>query len=347
MFLFASIFSLTLATADLPDFDDEDLIPCKDGVYDLESEYSPFVIQTKKIEIEEYQQAFNPSIVSWKGKNLLSFRIRNENIVHEVGLVFVDDDLHLISAPKKLHVDPFSPSFCQDPRLIVLQNRLYMVYSGLYIEGAEKGVRRVYIGEVIEQNEEFFLKNPQPLLLFDKESKKRVEKNWVPFTYEENLLLSYSIFPHHVYFPLPSEHRCETLYHTGSEINWGFGEIRGGSTALKEDGFYLSFFHSSKKIASLQSDSKMMIHYFLGAYVFEDKPPFAIKAYTPSPILGENFYTKTDFKTWKPLKVVFTNGFISLGSNLWLVYGKQDSEMWAAKIDKKALLESLVPVKSP
>jgi predicted GH43/DUF377 family glycosyl hydrolase len=237
-----------------------------------------------------------------------------------------------------------SPPFCQDPRLIVIQGRLYIVYSALYIEGTEKGIRRVYIGEIIEKNEEFFLKNPEPLLSFDKESKKRVEKNWIPFNFKDELLLSYSISPHHVYEPIPDEHRCETLSHTDNEVNWGFGELRGGSTALKEDGFYLSFFHSSKKLASLQSDNKMMIHYFLGAYTFEDQPPFALKACSPVPILGENFYSKTDFKTWKPLRVVFSNGFISQKKHLWLVYGKQDSEMWAAKIDKKGLLNSLIPI---
>lgn len=341
--LLASLFIVNLALADFPDLKDEDLVPCTDGIYDLECEYSPFVIETKKIEIEEYPQAFNPSIVSWNDKLLLSFRIRDENSVHNVGLAFVDENLNLISPPKVLHVES-CPTFCQDPRLIMIQGRLHMVYSALYIEGAEKGIRRVHIGEILEENEEFFLKNPEPLLFFDKESKKRVEKNWVPFNYDDELLLSYSITPHHVYKPIPEDHQCETLYHTETEINWDFGELRGGSQAIKEEGFYLSFFHSSKKLASFQSDNKMMIHYFLGAYTFEDHPPFALKAYSPVPILGKNFYTKTDFKTWKPLKVVFSNGFISGKDHLWLVYGKQDSEMWAAKIDKKGLLNSLVPI---
>jgi predicted GH43/DUF377 family glycosyl hydrolase len=60
--------------------------------------------------------------------------------------------------------------------------------------------------------------------------------------------------------------------------------------------------------------------------------------------VGTAFYTEPYYTTWKPLRVVFPMGYVFDGDYIWLAYGRQDFEIWVAKIDKKLLYESLMPV---
>ncbi|MEI8125500.1 MAG: hypothetical protein WCG42_07080, partial [Parachlamydiaceae bacterium] len=85
-------------------------------------------------------------------------------------------------------------------------------------------------------------------------------------------------------------------------------------------------------------------HYFMGAYTFQAEYPFAITGLSHYPIVHKSFYEGPMYKTWKPLRVVFPSGFIVEGDDIWLLYGRQDHEVWVAKIDKTKLLLSLKPV---
>jgi predicted GH43/DUF377 family glycosyl hydrolase len=82
----------------------------------------------------------------------------------------------------------------------------------------------------------------------------------------------------------------------------------------------------------------------MGAYTFSPEPPFEVTRISPSPIVGKNFYHGVTHRTWKPLRVVFPGGFVSDEKHVWIVYGRQDHEVWAAKLDKQKLLQSLIPV---
>ena len=85
-----------------------------------------------------------------------------------------------------------------------------------------------------------------------------------------------------------------------------------------------------------------MTHYFMGAYTFSAKPPFQITRISTEPIIGKNFYNGPAYTTWKPLRVVFPTGCLMDEDFIWVTYGRQDFEIWVAKFDKQALLESLV-----
>ena len=88
-----------------------------------------------------------------------------------------------------------------------------------------------------------------------------------------------------------------------------------------------------------------MVHYFMGAYTFEKYPPFAITAISPEPIVADTFYKGPMHASWKPLRVIFLGGFVYNRSFIWVVYGRQDHEIWVVKLDKEKLLNSLTPVK--
>lgn len=317
------------------------------ALLDLDAMAQDFVLEMKQIEIAEFPQALNPSIIQWNNQLLFCFRIRDPltSAADGIGLVWLDDNFEPISTPQVLHLKhPFLPAFPQDPKLVAVGNKLYIVYSNI-LDKTEKGeFRRMFISELHQGKKHFFAEPPKVLEKFEGENPNRREKNWVPFEYQGNLLLARTIKPHDIFDPLYMKNECEHFATSEGDITWNWGELRGGTPALQLGDHYLAFFHSSKAMKTKQSNGKMMGHYFMGAYTFSSLPPFEITAISPEPIVGDKFYNGPEYKMWKPLRVVFPGGFINHEDYLWVVYGREDHEMWVVKLDKQKLMDSLIPV---
>jgi predicted GH43/DUF377 family glycosyl hydrolase len=313
---------------------------------------SDFILETKRINIPGYRYVFNPSIIRWGDSFLMSFRVQNKiyNSAKAIGLVWLDKDFNAKGKPYILEIrDQKENNFFvrknsnvteQDPRLIKIKDRLYMVYNNLRIG-------RMFIAELYYDGHSMFLNKPECLLNFEGSNRRCIEKNWVPFQYEDKLLLAYSISPHKILLPLLGTESCETYACSKKRITWDWGEIRGGTPAFMVEGKYLSFFHSSKyNIKSNYSEGINTHHYFMGAYMFDPHPPFEITHISPYPIICDDFYNGKSYnkKGIVPLKVVFPMGFVFDDDYIWISYGKQDHECWIAKLDKKRLLKSLVPL---
>jgi hypothetical protein len=196
------------------------------------------------------------------------------------------------------------------------------------------------MAKVYYENNQFYMKDPKCLQPFEGWS-ERWEKNWVPFVYDGKLLFAYSIVPHRILQPV-ADGACTTISNTRSQIKWFWGQLRGGTPALLDGNEYLAFFHSSKKIATTHSNGKPMPHYVMGAYTFAARPPFEITRISAEPIVGQHFYEGPAYNTWKPLRVVFPGGYLVDDKYVWIVYGRQDFELWVAQLDKKGLYDSLV-----
>lgn len=322
---------------------------------DLEDNIQEFVLDTKKIELAQYPEAFNPSVIRWKGKLLLSFRIIPNPILKynsEIGVVWVDENFDPISEPQILDLTPaFAPkevaSRAEDARLIEIKGQLFIIYDDCRDYKLSKGGFRMYVAKLDEENGKFIASHIMPLTKFEGESKNLREKNWVPFDYQDDLHLAYSVVPHRI-FRYVGKEACETICETKMDPQWEWGTLRGGTPALKIDNqFYLTFFHSSKTMKSLHSDNQDVLHYFIGAYTYSLDPPFEINLISPEPIVGKNFYHGPIYKPyWHPVRVVYAAGYVQNEKVFSVVYGRQDHEMWVATIDKKGLLNSLVPVNS-
>jgi len=330
----------------------EDEIVEENGQLNLEKMSQKFVLETKEIKVPGFSLAFNPSIIRWKDSILLSFRIRNEKGIStfEMGLVWLDKEFNPISIPQVLEVPPnelTSTIKHQDPRLVTIKDRLYIVYSNILDPVVGEGEnRRMFFAEVLFDGDRFFATTPSCLTNFEGEKKQRWEKNWAPFDYKGNLLLAYSILPHLIFYPHPILNRCDTIASSSGKIDWNWGILRGGTAPTLEEDQYLGFFHSCKNMPTIQSNGKNITHYFFGAYTFSAEPPFNITQISPKPILAKTFYTGPFYNTWKPLRVVFPCGHISDEKFVWVAYGKQDHECWVAKLDKKQLMKSLIPVET-
>lgn len=318
--------------------------------YHLESAAQSFVLETKRIEIPEYPHAFNPSIVRWQGRLLMSFRIipdPNQSFNAEIGLVFLDEKFCPVSEPQLLSLrDEYSMAPCraEDARLITLSNGLFMVYDDNIEFKLNKGGFRVYVAEIHYDGEHFIADPIECLKHFENENRNIREKAWVPFIFKDHLLLAYSITPHRIFYPrLDGTGICDTVNCTESNISWDWGILRGGTPAFLEKEGYLGFFHSSEVMASTHSSGKQMAHYFIGAYLFSPEPPFNILKISPEPIIAQNFYRGVRYKPyWKPIRCVFPCGYISDDQYIWITYGRDDHESWVVKLDKRGLLQSLV-----
>jgi predicted GH43/DUF377 family glycosyl hydrolase len=313
---------------------------------DFEDNLSEFVLETKRIEIPGFPDAFNPSIISWRGYTLMSFRFipdPKRPFTSHLGLVFLDDEFNPMGQPYALNLrDAATPSPCraEDARLIIVGDQLYMIYSDNIEDKISKGGFRMHIVELHFDGEQFSAENIERLTRYEGESSSIREKNWVPFVYNGDLLLAYSIVPHRIFRPIADS--CETLCVAETPIHWDWGELRGGTQAQLVDGQYLAFFHSAKKLESIHSDGKTTMHYFIGAYTFSPFPPFTLTQISPHPIVGRNFYHGLTYKPyWGPVNVVFPCGYIFDQNAIWLTYGRQDRECWIAKIDKRGLMRSL------
>jgi predicted GH43/DUF377 family glycosyl hydrolase len=313
-------------------------------VIDLEKGAQDFVLETKQIIVPGFPGAFNACITRWRGSLLMSFRVRGAQMVStfQMGFVWLDDDFNVVSTPQILEIrnDTSSYAQCQDPRLIGINESLYIMYSN-FIALEDITPRRMFMAPVQYEHNSFFISRPVCIHSFEGAS-KRWEKNWVPFVYNGNLLLAYSLVPHTIFKPLLDTGECETVYSTASASNWKWGELRGGTPAVQDGDIYVAFFHTSNYIASTYSNGKRMQHYYMGAYTFSAQPPFRINRISPEPIIGEHFYSGTVYNTWKPLRVVFPMGCIMDKDFFWVSYGRQDHEIWVAKIDKQGLYSSLI-----
>lgn len=315
---------------------------------DLESKQQSFVLSINKINIPGHENAFNPSIVKWNNSLLLSFRIYDTklNSANKIGLIFLNNNFEPISKTYILkieqkeiinfNINKKTKINEQDPRLVLINNKLKITYSNYKIG-------RMFIADLIFKDDNFIAKKPICILNFDGAQKNRLEKNWMPFEYQKELLLIYSLQPHKI-IKLNATNYGKTYTNTTTNFNWQYGELRGGTPALLVDGEYLSFFHSSIDMSSKHSNGNVIEHFFMGAYTFSNKFPFRITNISPEPIYGYNFYTSKEYNLYRPLKVVFPGGYIFNKDYIWIVFGKQDREIHVVKINKQQLMNSLIKI---
>lgn len=317
----------------------------------LEAMQQEFVLETRQILIPGYPDAFNPSVVIWEGERLMSFRARDPNTqsTHLVGFVWLDDQFNLKSSPQLLEWPEkyYKGSFSvQDPRLLVVADELYMVYSSV-VQMPYGPQRRVAVAKLDVNQGHISVAADWALTDFEFHNPMRIEKNWIPFAYADRLLLSYSICPHLIFKPYLDESACNTIAVSSSDVAWDWGPLRGGTTALDMgNGDYLTFFHSSKEMKTEHSKGKKISHYFMGAYTFKTAPPFEMTSISPEPIIARGFYSPPEYKTWKPLRAIFPTGFIMDENSIWVFYGRQDHEVWVIHLDKEGLMSHLKPTQS-
>lgn len=308
------------------------------------------VTSTKRIYIPSFPGAYNPSIAKYNDQYILTFRYLPNRTAQPwlsyIGVVLLDDSFEPISDAELLNTRPIFkgiPSQTEDARIFQCNGKFFVVYNDNmdFMFPSIYDRRDIYMAELLIDNGQFYLSDPIKLIHEEKYSTVLWQKNWSPFEWNNMPLFSYSINPHEVICPNPETGICQRCYETHKPIEWNFGPLRGGTPAQLIDGEYLAFFHSGIIKASPCSDNRELWHYFMGAYTFSAEPPFEITKVSSSPIDSPGFYTYSSYDK----RVIYPGGYVLDGSDLFLVYGKDDSEIWVAKINYKELKDSMVSVK--
>jgi predicted GH43/DUF377 family glycosyl hydrolase len=116
---------------------------------------------------------------------------------------------------------------------------------------------------------------------------------------------------------------------------WAYGPIRGGTPPVLVNGEWLTFFHSSTPWTTEKRQ------YHMGAYTFENKPPFRITKITRAPLL-----TGSRFDVWYPNKpaCIFPQGSL-LRNGEWLITsGTNDLCCSWLKLPHDDLIDLLQPL---
>lgn len=250
---------------------------------------------------EQNYLEFCPSVVTLpNGEHWVAFRRNKRPPVWgagEIWIVKADQDLQPVGEPFQLIQEG------EDPRLLLVGNRLFLFYVHV-----ERNSNKNIVGTTIALAEMSWQRNfelihhvilPKNPLGNDKKpdnSMQSYEKNWVPFFIDLNTIgILYSHSPWIVLelsiTGTPKNWSLGTV-HQGQGIQWGYGEIRGGSVPIPyEDQEYITFFHSS----AVTGGKKI---YYGGACIFSQHPPYSPRYFTPLPLTTSPFKSGSDQHGW-------------------------------------------------
>jgi predicted GH43/DUF377 family glycosyl hydrolase len=252
----------------------------------------------------------------------------------------LDNNLQSVETPTLLFPASQRCVAAEDPRVILVGNKLLIYYVGILNNPA----CRVFRCEVDRQLQ---CSPGQPLLWRDRadpvaETKYMLgagqEKNWVPFVQDGRELCIYGFDPLTIL-----ERTADGMrrIHQGTAIRWEYGGIRGGAPPVWHDGRWWVWFHSSR-IEEDATDYQAKV-YSVGLLTMDRE--FRPLEITPEPIMEGNVanYT-TPWDTHGRISACFPCGAILRGDT-WLVsYGWLDSEIRIAEIDTAELEKRLCPI---
>lgn len=233
-------------------------------------------------------------------------------------------------------------STAQDPRFIYLHDKLYLLFNDAV---TQRYKREMYLAELRHNQTNFTIKNITHLYYLP--AAKYDQKNWTPLIYDQKLYLINNIDPFVLLAFNAEKNELKPLYinkKPGLQKKWPYGKIRGGTPAIyvKELDGYLAFFHSS--VQYKEDEPPWIIRqgppwrkYYIGAIVFDSKPPFHIKSYTGKPLTYPGLYNETDSN----YQIIFPSGLIDDKQRFIISAGFQDSMTVILSVDKDLLFSKL------
>lgn len=270
-------------------------------------------MEIQRITIPGHVYAANPSIIRDGISYLLTFDafLTNEVAPDGIGICRLHENLYVDS----ISIIPVKKCNHQDARIIKIQDDIYIIYSSM--------VDNNYRMHVLEYNNSSI-----PVLL----NSNRIgwERNWVPLNYNDHLYFVYSIVPHRIL-----KYKSKEEYLTFPKIDWEYGEPRGGTPAIRSKDHYIAIFHSSKYIENI-------LYYFIGAYIFENIPPFKILGISKTPITHPSFYDGPMYEMIKKnCRVIFPCGLILENGYFIISYGKADHELYLMRISVDCIYDDI------
>jgi hypothetical protein len=300
---------------------------------------------------------YNPAIVGFRGRLLMAYRVdsgRRGTVQRRIGLCELDASLGVVPDS----VIPLSDTLRggdprhYDPRFLVYRGRLFVHYNNNFM------TRPNQISLVELDPDTLEAKAPARPLHLDG-PRQEIEKNWMLFEHDGDLLAVYQIAPHtilRVNLDGQGAVECKPVHTTAWDVSAyaaTYGAPCGGAPPVRQGDAYVSFFHSRYPISPLRWVLRFwpvtpgtvlpryvaaverrlrrpfaQARYAAGAYAFEAAPPFRPLWITPQPVLRpEDEPPRRQHHRANPFAdgIVYPCGAILEDDGRWLVsYGLHD-----------------------
>jgi predicted GH43/DUF377 family glycosyl hydrolase len=321
------------------------------------------VLASKIIPIRNVEAPYNASIIEHGDGYQLFFRydkiVSGFNCPFHTFIGCCDLDKNFNQTSKEFSTLDTKSFYSEDPRVVNVNNKRYLIFNDLIVKEDKKlfsipsifkddvyiAPRTMHIAEIDNNLNLKFITNLDIQL-------EKTEKNWVPFEYTDkkfgtDIYFEYKRNPHKILkLKDPTKNHLSHMNYTKGppfqDLYWPkkWGSVRGGTPAKKIGNEYLAFFHSGFK------DGDGFVWYVMGAYTFEEKPPFRITGISKYPIFFDGIYSSPHLNTANPeLRCIYPAGFVpgtEDGRDVFYVScGENDSAIKILTIDKETLLKSL------
>jgi hypothetical protein len=299
--------------------------------------------------------AFNPSIARFGNSILMAYRVVLPDMRRRIALCRLDASFKVVKdslIPLSDHLTDCG-DWHADPRFCVYGTRLFLHFNNGM--GHDHGPNRIYMVE-IDPDDLLPIRAPQPLELAG--VRRRIEKNWMPFEHEGEILAVYSIEPHIILRCVLGETgpvQCRPVhqrYWDSSAYTGSYGVMRGSTPPTRLGDAYFSFHHSVYPVRTLRNILQRMLtrrslynlNYVGGFYGFSARPPFTPIRFTPAPVLWPPGICRYSPRQMDPRihKCAYISGAI-LVDDQWIVsYGAQNNFSCLKMFRHHDLMNSMV-----
>lgn len=269
--------------------------------------------------------AYNPSIIRFRGRLVLSYRFHQTTAKTQLGIAELDENFTVFHS-QTLNLDEDESLSCEDAKLFIWKGELWMnfvVSTWPNFPSSQVKICKLYKPDKwrFSDKDQYWLPDRQTL-----------EKNHCPIVHDDVLHIvyrhnqpqegDYSKLAQIIYSPYEKREMKTPA------LRWPYGEIRGGTVPLPYDGKLISFFHSS-----LHNEMPPITHrYYIGAMLLKAEPPFQILAVSKRPILrGSEIGGDPTRFHFKP-NVCFPLGAIACDGGWRVSIGQNDSACLLVKI---------------
>lgn len=269
--------------------------------------------------------AYNPSIIRFRGKLLMSFRFHEASLKTKLGLAELDDNFNVTNA-EILDLDEDETLSLEDGKLYAWKGELWLMFvvsNWPNLPASQVKICKLYKPDHwrFSDKEQYFLPDRQTF-----------EKNHQPIIHDDVFNIVYrsnqkedgntTELTQVIYSPFEKREMKTPA------LRWAYGEVRGGTVPLPYEGRMISFFHSSLDNFPPQNPRC----YFVGAVLRKAEPPFQMLAISKRPILrGSEVGGDESRFHWKS-QVIFPLGAIEHEGGWLLSCGQNDSASILVKV---------------
>ena len=313
----------------------------------------------KTIELAEFKNAYNPSIVKRGDGYTLFFRFdeTREHLLYNhpigamtyIGVVDFNEHFEPVSTPYLL--DLKSP-YCEDPRVVAVGGKNYLFFNDLESLSQKNRVMKM---AVLDPH------NHQVEKIFSLSgAKKKTEKNWTPviknemsygelfyiYSYDDLSLVKMDLNDCSIRSELVSQIQAGSKY----PVNWlkKYGFLRGGAPVFEIDGEYWSFFHSTFKTKTPVSETydRKDVFYVMGVMTLKMGLTNQIQKISEYPLLYESAFESKKVRCHDKW-IIYPSGccYDFNSKEFVLSLGENDGCMKILKVKLEKLLQTMVEVK--